>query len=34
VLLASMLDGERPTPAQLLGMALAVVALVLITLGN
>ena len=34
VVLASMLDGERPTPAQLLGMALAVVALVMITLGN
>jgi uncharacterized membrane protein len=34
VVLASLLDGERPTPAQLLGMALAVVALVLITLGN
>jgi drug/metabolite transporter (DMT)-like permease len=34
VVLASILDGERPTPAQLLGMALAVVALVMITLGN
>ena len=34
VLLASVLDGERATPAQLLGMGLAVVALVLITLGN
>jgi drug/metabolite transporter (DMT)-like permease len=34
VLPASMLDGERPTSGQLMGMALAVAALLLITLGN
>lgn len=34
VLLASALDGERPTPSQLAGMGLAVVALVLITAGS
>jgi drug/metabolite transporter (DMT)-like permease len=34
VLLASMVDGERASRSQLLGMALAVVALVLITVGN
>jgi len=34
VLLASMVDGERATRAQLVGMALAVLALVLITVGN
>jgi drug/metabolite transporter (DMT)-like permease len=34
VLLASALDGERATVSQLGGMALAVVALVMITLGN
>jgi drug/metabolite transporter (DMT)-like permease len=34
VVLASALDGERPTTGQVAGMVLAVAALVLITLGN
>jgi drug/metabolite transporter (DMT)-like permease len=34
VLLASTLDGERPSRSQVGGMALATVALMLITFGN